>query len=368
MTAVAPAADPIGPADVPTPLDAAAAQRQALVERWAERHGVDAARRLAEAEDLADAVAAEITPDNTVDTYTKSWRVWTRFCAAADLPEREGSRGALVAFVTWMLREGQQNGAGYAPSSASTHLAAAVVGLRQRGVQVSGDDQAAARTALEGLAVKLLQAGERRGRGQAVGADIEGLHAIVRACPDTLAGDRDKALVLTGFHYASRSQDPAGLLAGDVTLHPRGLVIAVLTGKTKHSVRNAKIGYSQDPAVCPVRAWTAYRTRLAAEADPRWSRPDAPAFVGIDRWGRVTGGMVPDSVTRAITRISGRAGVPIAWTGHSLRIGLASVARSKGRDGIAIADQGGWARHSRSMLGYMQIDDGWEDNASAGLT
>ncbi|WP_234433641.1 hypothetical protein [Streptomyces rimosus] len=76
-----------------------------------------------------------------------------------------------MAFVTWMLREGRQNGTGYAPSSASTHLAAAVVGLRRRGVKVSGDDQAAARAALEGLAVRLLQAGERRGRGQAVIAD-----------------------------------------------------------------------------------------------------------------------------------------------------------------------------------------------------
>ncbi|MGW9241301.1 integrase [[Kitasatospora] papulosa] len=351
---------------VPALADAAA-ERQALIERWAERHGVDAAARLAEAEDLADAVAKEITPDNTADTYAKSWRVWTRFCTATGLPERESSRGTLVAFVAWMLREGQQTGKGYAPSSASTHLAAAVVGLRQRGVMVSGDDQAAARTALEGLAVKLLQNGERRGRGQAVGGDIDGLRAIARACPDTLTGDRDKALTLTGFHYAARSQDPAGLLEGDVTLHPRGLVVAVLTGKTKHSVRNAKIPYSDEGEICPVRAWTAYRTRLAAEHGPRWADPSTPAFVGIDQWGHVTGGMGPDSVTRAIKRISKRAGVPIAWTGHSLRIGLASVGRAKGKDAVAIADQGGWARHSRSMLIYMQRNDGWDDNASAGL-
>ncbi|MFC8956159.1 integrase [Streptomyces sp. NPDC057101] len=340
----------------------------ALVERWAERHGIDAARRLAEAEDLADAVAAEITPDNTTDTYGKSWRVWQRFCAAASLPEAEGSRGALVAFVAWMLREGQQNGQGYAPSSASTHLAAAVVGLRERGVAVSGDDQAEARAALEGLAVKLLQAGERRGRGQAVGADVDGLRAIARACPDTLTGERDKALVLTGFRYASRSQDPAGLLTGDVTLHPRGLLVDILTGKTKHSVRTAKIPYDDDPEICPVRAWTAYRTRLVTEHGARWADPATPAFVSIDRWGHITGGMVPDSVTRAVKRISTRAGVPIAWTGHSLRIGLVSVARRAGRDSIAIADQGGWARHSRSMLGYMQREDGWDDNAAAGLT
>ncbi|MET9952432.1 hypothetical protein ABZ135_12910 [Streptomyces sp. NPDC006339] len=58
----------------------------------------------------------------------------------------------------------------------------------------------------------------------------------------------------------------------------------------------------------------------------------------------------------------------MAWTGHSLRIGLASAVRRAGRDAIAIAiaDQGGWARRSRSMLGYVQRDDGWDDNASAG--
>ncbi|WP_346010556.1 integrase [Streptomyces sp. SID5910] len=362
------AVDVAEPGGTPVVLDPAAAERQTLIERWAERHGVDAAHRLAEAEDLADAVAKEITPDNTEDTYAKSWRVWQRFCSSTGLPELEGSRGALVAFVTWMLREGQQNGKGYAPSSASTHLAAAVVGLRDRKVTVSGDDQSEARTALEGLAVKLLQAGERRGRGQAVGADVDGLRAIVRSCPDTLTGDRDKALVLTGFNYASRSQDPAGLQSGDVTLRPQGLVVAVLTGKTKHSVRNAKIRYAQDPELCPVRAYTAYRARLVAEHGRQWADPSTPAFVGIDQHGHVTGGMVPDSVTRAIKRISKRAGVPIHWTGHSLRIGLASTGRKQGKDGIAIADQGGWARHSRSMLGYMQRDDGWDDNASAGLT
>ncbi|MET8129596.1 hypothetical protein ABZV67_38845 [Streptomyces sp. NPDC005065] len=104
------------------------------------------------------------------------------------------------------------------------------------------------------------------------------------------------------------------------------------------------------------------------EHGERWANPSTPAFVGIDRHGHITGGLVPDSVTRAVKRISKRAGVPLHWTGHSLRIGLASTARKRGRDGIAIADQGGWARHSRSMLGYMQREDGWDDNASAGLT
>ena len=56
--------------------------------------------------------------------------------------------------------------------------------------------------------------------------------------------------------------------------------------------------------------------------------------------------------------------MPLGWTGHSLRSGLASMGRKQGKGGIAIDDQGGWARHSRSM----QRDDGGDDNAGAGLT
>ncbi|MGW4270900.1 tyrosine-type recombinase/integrase [Streptomyces seoulensis] len=352
------------------PVPAGQSDRAALIAKWADRHGIDAAHRLAQAEDLADAVAKAITPANTTDTYTKAWRVWERFTTTQRLPLLEGSRGALVTYVAWMLREGQTNGTGYAPSSASTVLAGTVVELRRRGITVSRDDQAEARRDLEGLAVKLLQDKNerRRGRGKAHTAQVPDLYRVVRACPDTLAGARDKALILTGFHYAARAQDPAGLLARDVTLHPRGLVISILTGKTKHSVRDAKILYQKDPEICPVEAWKAYRERLAAEADPKWSLPDAPAFVGIHRSGTVTGGMVPDSVTRAIKRISVRAGVQLAWTGHSLRIGHATTARKNGRDAIVIADQGGWARHSRSMNGYFQIEDGWDDNSTAGLT
>ncbi|MFC9620068.1 integrase [Streptomyces sp. NPDC056930] len=339
-----------------------------LVLRWAERHGIDTARRLAEAEDLADAVAKEITPDNTVDTYAKSWRVWERFCATQGLPLTEATRGALVAFAVWMLREGRQDGRGYAPSAAKTHLSATAVGLRERGQTVSKDAFAEARTALEGLAVKLLKTGERRGRGKAVAADVDGLRAIARSCPPTLTGLRDRALVLTGFHYASRASEPAGLLTGDVALHPRGLAVSVLTGKTRYSVREAKVLYAQDAEVCPVRAWVAYRAQLVAEHGEQWAAPSTPAFVGIDRWGHVTGGMGPDSVTRAVKRISQRAGVPIVWTGHSLRAGLATEGRKKGKDAVAISRQGGWAPDSREMLGYMRTADEWDDNASAGLT
>ena len=357
----------------PPPMSPAIAQRAALFEKWAHRHGVEAAARLAQAEDFADAVAAEIRPENTEDTYTKSWRVWERFCAAQGFPLTEGSRGALVAYVTWLLREGRQKPGpggvlGYAPASARLHLDAAIVGLRRAGHTVTKDDAAEARIALDGLEVKLIKAKERRGRGQAAAADPDGLYAIAAACDDTLEGRRDLALILTGFHYASRASEPAGLLNGDVSVRAQGLIVNVLTGKTKHSVRSPKIRYASDPVICPVRAWIAYRQALVAHGGSTHESPSDSAFHWIDQHGNIRGPLGPDGVTRAIRRIAARAGIPIKWTGHSLRSGLASTGRRKGKDAVAIADQGGWARHSRSMLGYMQRDDGWDDNASAGLT
>ncbi|WP_394426251.1 hypothetical protein [Streptomyces sp. SGAir0957] len=61
----APADGRRSPADAPALSDPAAAERQELIERWAERHGVGAARRLAGAKAENLAIAAETIPDNT---------------------------------------------------------------------------------------------------------------------------------------------------------------------------------------------------------------------------------------------------------------------------------------------------------------
>ncbi|MFE7294497.1 hypothetical protein ACFU5Q_21020, partial [Bacillus velezensis] len=172
-----------------------------LHRQWAERHGVEAADRLASAEQLADAVAEQLVPQNTVDTYDKSWRVWQRFCSTQGFPETEGSRGALVAFVLWMLREGRGS-TGYAPTSASTHLAGAVVRLRKAGIEVTKDDAGEARERLKKLATELKRHGERRGRGQAPAAHLDGVRQIAVTCDSSLTGLRGRALVLLSVPVA----------------------------------------------------------------------------------------------------------------------------------------------------------------------
>ncbi|MFE9003054.1 tyrosine-type recombinase/integrase [Streptomyces sp. NPDC007875] len=334
---------------------------------WAARHGEAAAERLAAAEDFADAIKEATIPPNTTDTYAKGWKVWQRFCAEQGLPETEGSRGALVAYVAWMLHEGRTtpgpNGTrGYAATSAHSHLTAAIVGLRESGHPASKDDHSEARARLEAIATQLAKGGERRGRGKAPAADLEGLHRVAAACDDSLTGRRDQALILTGFHFASRASEVSGLLLADVTTHARGIKVAVVTGKTRRSVRTVAIPYNNDePEICPSRAWERWLDAYGR------TDPTAPAFPRIDRWGHIGGAMHPDSVTATVTRVAQRSGIPIRWTGHSLRSGLATEGRKNGKDPVNIAKQGGWAPGSKAMLGYMQLADEWDDNAAAGL-
>jgi integrase len=321
---------------------------------------------LAAATALASAVRAATTPANTAGTYAASWRVWGRFCARTGIPEGTGTADVLTAYAAWLLAQGKVNGTGYAPTSAEVHLTGAVVGLRERGHQVSKQAAADARTALDGLVVQLLKSGERRGRGQAPAADTDGIRRTVDACPETLAGARDRALVLIGFSIAARASELADLLACDVEVKPEGLVVHVRTAKTRHSIRDAHVPYGADERSCPVRAWTAYRSWLAAEA-PEADDPAEHAFLAVDRWGNVRRGMAPDSITAAITRAAGRAGVALRWTGHSLRAGLATEARKRGRDRESIERQGGWAPGSAALGAYLRTVDAWTDNAASGL-
>jgi hypothetical protein len=103
------AGDVAEPDGAPAPWDAAAAERQTPIERWAERHGVDAPRRLAEGGPGRRGRRRDHLGQHRRH-LRQSWRVWCRFCAATGLPEFEGSRVPLVTFVVWMLLEGERCG------------------------------------------------------------------------------------------------------------------------------------------------------------------------------------------------------------------------------------------------------------------
>lgn len=202
-----------------------------------------------------------------------------------------------------------------------------------------------------------------RGRGPARALTLVDLRALSAACPDTLAGTRDRALALLDFAVASRRSEIAGLLVLDVAEDPNGLLVDVRVSKT--SPRTVAVPYSSNPATCPVRAWRAWRDAAGLADDPA-----GPAFRRIDRHGRLLpSGLSGAAVRELLTRAAGRADVENI-TGHSARAGPPTEARRASNDRKAIAAITRHTENSASLNDYMHRAGRWDDeneNALIGI-
>ncbi|MFD9890464.1 tyrosine-type recombinase/integrase [Amycolatopsis sp. NPDC059027] len=312
-------------------------------------------------------------PANTLKAYAQDWQVWEDYTAELGIPLLSGSIGALTGFVVWLergrtLRPGEradpavpERAAPAAPATIERRLTGALAGLRQHQVTVDAEASRAAWRALKGYRQRLAQQGVRRGRGKATMVTLADLRAMSRACPDTVAGLRDRAMLLIGFPIAARSSDLVNLLVTDVVQpDDRGLAVTVRHGK---SIGDMVVPRREHPETDPVRAWRAW---LAA-AELGRDEP-GPAFRRIDRHGNVgTQALTTAGVNQILGRAGVRAGLPYAVTGHSLRSGFATEARRAGADDLAIADQGRWVRGSRALYEYIRRVDQWKDNAAGAL-
>lgn len=308
-----------------------------------------ARERLARLDAVAEAYVAEQRPANTRRAYAGAWRVWEDYTRDAGIPLLSGSVGALVGFVRWL-----ETTRSASVATIDARLAGAVAGLRHYRVPVDRRATMAAWQALKGYERRLAEDGVVRGRGRAKPVTLAQLRALVAACPDTVAGVRDRAILLVGFSIAARRSELAGLRLEDVTLDgTNGLVVKL--GFTKTGPDERIVLYGVHRETCPVTAWRAW-VELAGAAS-------GPAFRRIDRHGHVFGtGLSPQAVGAIITRCGERAELPFRITGHSLRAGLATEARRSGADHKAVCDQGGWSYGSRAVHGYFRSVDRWSES------
>lgn len=327
-------------------------QRRAEIELstvdWKPPSAATEHERLAQLDALAEYYVGTQRPANTLRSYADDWKVWEDYTAAARIPLLSGTTGALVGFVWWLETIKQA-----APATIDRRVTGVVVGLRRYRVPLDPNASKAARHALNGYRRRLAEAGVVRGRGKARPITVQELRKVSLACPGTVAGLRDRALVLVGFGIAARCSDLAHLLATDLKPDPQGLVVTVRFGK---SIGESPIGYGQQAETCAVRAWHAWSAAAGLSS--------GPAFRRIDRHDNLYEvGLSPQAVDQALIRAGRRAGLPYALTGHSLRSGLATEARRHGASDDVIADQGRWQRGSRALQQYFRQVDRWTNNA-----
>ncbi|WP_246688314.1 site-specific integrase [Methylobacterium sp. WL120] len=207
------------------------------------------------------------------------------------------------------------------------------------------------------------------------------LRRAVATLPDTLAGRRDRALILVGFAAALRRSELAGLQvsrrdgAAWIEEQPDGLVIHLGRSKTDQQSEGAEVGvpYGSNLETCPVRSYRAWINAAQLR--------EGPAFRPIDRHGRLGLEAVTDrAVARIVQRTVEAAAlvdghsleeaqrIASAFAGHSLRSGLATSAAANDAPGHTIQRQ---LRHKRfdTTSGYIRSGQIFKQNPAgmAGL-
>lgn len=188
------------------------------------------------------------------------------------------------------------------------------------------------------------------------------IRKIVRACPNSLIGLRDRALTLVGFSGGFRRSELARIQRHHLTFGKNGVIIEVPMSKTDQEGEGRKVGlpFGAHAQICPVRAPRAWLT--AADIKK------GDVFRGVNRHRQVAKhALYRDSIGIILKRAAKRAHMktkPIA--GHSLRSGMVTQAAMNGVNQFVIMKQTGH-RAIATLCRYVRLGRIFTENAAAGL-
>ncbi len=169
---------------------------------------------------------------------------------------------------------------------------------------------------------------------------------IVAACPTTLDGLRDAAIICTGYDTLCRSSELAVIDLQHLDFYPDGSG-SVLIPRAKSDVEGeGRIAHLSPETVTLVRQWI---------EGAKLKR--GPLFRSLHLHRVADGPICTSSIRRLIKRATIRAGLDPAVTadlsGHSMRIGAAQDMMVAGFDSLAIMQAGGW-KSANVVLRYVE--------------
>lgn len=282
-----------------------------------------------ELEHLVDHVrqcVARARAPRTLHEYGKHWRRFAAWCAARALPSLPCSSATLCLYVAERAQHVR---------IASLAVELAAVAWNHEGAGLPSP--------LSDPQVRLVWDGLRRlhgvARRQVAPLTAAELRGVCAALPATLAGLRDRALLLVGMGAALRRSELAALEVDDLEVRRDGLVVHVRRSKTDQEAQGVEVGVARGrlAATCPVRALEAWLRASGLRS--------GPLFRAVLRSGALseralTGRSVASIVQRSVERVGLDAR---RYSGHSLRSGLATTAARAGKSDRAIMLQGRWS-------------------------
>lgn len=270
---------------------------------------------LQEVVERAREYARQAKAENTLRAYRSDWAHFEEWCSRQGLAPLPAAPATVALYITALAEAGR-----------------AVSTIRRRLASISAVHQAAGhQSPTQDMKVKTIWAGIRRAKGtaqrQVAPIVTEHLRAIVGALQlDTLAGLRDRALLLVGFIGAFRRSELVGLNVEDLTPTAEGFVVTLRRSKTDQEGEGETkaIPYGANAETCPARALRAWLDAAGITS--------GPVFRAVNRHGQVSARRLSDRAVALIVKRSVEAvGLDASrFSGHSLRAGFATAAARAG--------------------------------------
>ncbi len=301
----------------------------------------------------AQRYVAQAKAPRTLKAYQSDWEDFKTFCRDRRMIALPAEPETVALYVTWMADEGRK------PATISRRLAAISKMHSAAGFPDSP-------TAMRHAKLKEVWSGIRRSKGTAQtaksAATTEYLKTMLEHVPSTLAGVRDRALLLIGFAAALRRSELVAVNVEDLRFVPDGLELTIRRSKTDQEGAGEKIGVRSglNFNTCPVRALRDWLNASGIKS--------GPVFRSVTRYGKIRpAGLSDQVVALQVKKYAEAAGLSAeAFSGHSLRAGLATSAANAGASERRIMDQ---TRHKSVAMVRRYIRDGnlFRDNVSGAI-
>lgn len=304
--------------------------------------------------------------DATVKAYQGDVMVFDQWCRGYGIRSLPASPETVAAFL---VSEAQ---IGRAASTIGRRCAA--IRYAHRLVSASDPtDHEGVRTTLKGIRRNVGTAPKRK-----AAATAELLAAMLLRTPDSLTGQRDRALLALGFAGAFRRSELVALDVSDLREDGEGLRVTVRRSKTDQERQGFEKAIPHGRFIQPVFL---VRTWLEAAGITQ-----GPLFRAVSRSGRVRGmldisgsvssaggdpaassRLTTQTVATIVKRYATAAGLDAStYGGHSLRAGYITSAAERGADFARIMDHSGH-RDPRTLASYIRRASAFKDHSGSGF-
>jgi site-specific recombinase XerD len=320
-----------------------------------------------QADDLADLFGRHALAANTRRAYEQGWRDFVEFCRMHRYKPLPATQSVIAAYLNWLsgtvdAATGLQRDEGlkFATISLRQHAIAYVHDIKHLSVE---GYQNPARSKLVTTTVSAIKRkledsaanarDRRRDNETSVRHErdllstqvrallLDDMQKLVAALPPTLSGERDRALLLTGYAGAFRRSELVAITFRDLTWHDDGVTIRVRRSKTDQKGVGEDKFIAELPddlaQVCPVNAlkiWIATLHEHEMRGGYIFRRVFKNKRIGKE-------GLSDKAVEIIVRRAISDADLPhpvAAYAGHSLRAGFVTQALENGADPISIIE------------------------------